>query len=122
MRNGRRLALAAIVGSLGACASAEPMAPVGGEYDAIRFRRLVRVNDHGINTWGFLPGSLLIADRRTSFGTVYCGAASLNSGAMTETCIGFKPPATIVIGPGGGFRQIDRPIDPDAIERIKVRS
>jgi hypothetical protein len=113
--------VAALLAGGGCAGNFEPLTPTAdGYFDAIRFRRLVQVRDHGINIYTFNAGTVLIADRRTSYGVVYCGNASIAVKPF-PTCLGFHPPRMIVIGPGGGFKQVERQLDPLDIEQIKFR-
>jgi hypothetical protein len=83
---------------------------------------LVQVRDHGINIYTFNAGTVTNADRRTSYGVVYCrNVSSINGGEPLPTCLGIHSPSTIVIGPGGGFQQVERQLDPPDIEQIKFR-
>jgi hypothetical protein len=112
--------------ALGSCATKlDTITPASDGFDAIRFRRTVQVRDYAINTYTFRANSVFIADRRTEFGTLYCGLATINDDIRTyEVCLGFKPPSTIVIAPGATlkFTEVERALDPQDIEQIKVKS
>lgn len=107
--------------AVGACGPTnEPMQQSESGYDAIRFRQMTELRDHLVNTWTFDAGSTFIADRRSSWGPVYCGTASLNGTAM-PACFGVIEPSTLVIGPGWGFKEVHRPLAPGTFEKIKVK-
>jgi hypothetical protein len=42
------------------------------------------------------------------------------NGSPFPLCFGLKPPTTLVVYPGGGFKQVDRPLTSTDIELIKV--
>lgn len=107
---------------LSACAIQVDPAPAPPDgYDAIQFLETVKVRDHAVNMFTFQVGTVLVADMRTKDGPAYCGAVHMNE-VPVFSCFGFRPPGTLVIAPTAGFKEVDRPLDPQSFERIKVKS
>lgn len=117
----KKFAFMCVLLTSGCATEVVPLARPQGGFEAIRFNRTVEVRDHSINIYKFQAGTVLVADKQSNEGPVYCGPASIGniSGA---TCVGFRPPSTIVIGPGAGLKEAARPLDPQSFERIKVDS
>lgn len=105
---------------LAGCGSDEVMPQAPDGYDAIKFQRTIEVRDHSVNTFTFASGSVFVADRRSSYGVMYCGNIS-TWGTIVFKCFGVEPPSTLVIGPGGGPFEVRRPQPPGTFERIKVK-
>ena len=100
--------------------SVKPQARDG--YNAIRFRSTIQVRDHAINIYTFTANSVFIEDRQSDFGPLYCGQATIND-AITNfnICIGVRDESTIVIGPGAGFKEVDRDVGASTFTRFKLK-
>jgi hypothetical protein len=81
---------------------------------------LVEFRDHAFNVYTFGAGTVLVADRRIPEGELYCGNATINY-QTSLVCLGFKPPSTVIVGLGAGFKQVERVLSPDDFEATKVK-
>jgi hypothetical protein len=84
------------------------------QIDAIRFRRTIQVRIV-LNTYTFMAGTTLIADRRSESGPVFCGPGQINGGS-TVVCVGVEGSKALLFGPR------DRHVVPaDTFERLKIK-
>ena len=104
--------------ALAGCSTSRPIARPADGYDAIKFNETVTVTDHGVNEYEFLAGTVLTSDRAMEGERqIFCGLIPIN-GSPLLACIGYEGDS-LVIGPGGGFKRVLRPIAPGVVDRIK---
>lgn len=108
---------------LTSCVSVEPVTPGPAGYDAIDFTRATVVQDHAFNQYVFAAGRRFIADRKAKDGRLlYCGLLTINADPKPyDTCIGFEAPNVLILGMGGGFKEVRRPQPEGTIRMLKAK-
>lgn len=99
-----------------------PIIPGPKGFSAIEFTRVVGLRDHAINTFTFSAKSRLIGDRAVAGGQVlYCGMHHINVDARPfDSCFGFEAPSTLIIGLGGGFKEVRRVLPEGSFRLISI--
>lgn len=92
-----------------------PISKPSDGYDAIRFKRTVKIDRGALNDLIFQANSVYVADRRTSDGKPCYFGTFVNGVGLLPICLEMQG-NNVVMGLGTRY-----PIDLDAIERIKVQ-
>ena len=120
MRTQSGLFLAAALTLAGCSQEYEAVTATGRSYDAIRFTRTVQERDNRFNVYTFQAGSVLVSDRRTSWGALYCGDSQAEGSSAVPVCIGVESTSTLVFDPGSWLFETRIMLPANTFERITV--